>query len=84
MGVPGRRLYLTPTQPNPAMTIETEREDDGRWVAEVVEIPGVLSYGASREDAAARAKALALRAIADRLEHGEDVPDIALLFAEAA
>lgn len=66
------------------MTIETEREDDGRWMAEVMELPGVLSYGRSREEATALAKALALRTLADRLEHGEDVPDIALLFAEAA
>ena len=66
------------------MTIEIEREDDGRWLAEVMELPGVITYGISREAAAARAKALALRIIADRLDHGEDVPDIAPLFAEAA
>ena len=66
------------------MTIETEREDDGRWIAEVMELPGVMSYGHSREEATAHAKALALRALADRLDHGEDVPDIAPLFAEAA
>ena len=66
------------------MTIETEREDDGRWLAEVVELPGALAYGQSREEATAHAKALALRVIADRLDHGEEVPDIAPLFAEAA
>jgi len=66
------------------MTIEIEREDDGRWLAEVMELPGVMAYGASREGAAAHAKALALRVIADRLDHGEEVPDIAPLFAEAA
>ena len=66
------------------MTVEIEREDDGRWLAEVMELPGALAYGASREEAAAHAKALALRVIADRLEHGEDVPDITPLFAEAA
>ena len=66
------------------MTIEIEREDDGRWLAEVIELPGALAYGSSRDEAAAHAKALALRAIADRLEHGEEVPDIGLLFAEAA
>ena len=66
------------------MTIEIEREDDGRWLAEVTELPGVLTYGNSREQAAAHAKALALRVLADRLDHGEDVPDIAPLFAEAA
>lgn len=66
------------------MTVEIEREDDGRWLAEVMELPGVMSYGESREEAAARAKALALRVIADRLDHGEAVPDITPLFAEAA
>ena len=66
------------------MTVEIEREDDGRWLAEVMELPGALAYGTSREEAAAHAKALALRVIADRLEHGEDVPDITPLFAEAA
>ena len=66
------------------MTIETEREDDGRWLAEVMELPGALAYGQSREEATAHAKALALRVIADRLDHGEEVPDIAPLFAEAA
>lgn len=65
------------------MTIEAEREDDGRWLAEVMELPGALAYGPSREEAVAHAKALALRVIADRLDHGEDVPDIAPLFAEA-
>lgn len=65
------------------MKIEIEREDDGRWMAEVMDLPGVMAYGASREEAAARAKALALRVIADRLEHGEEMPDITPLFAEA-
>ena len=66
------------------MTIEIEREDDGRWLAEVMELPGALAYGRSRDEAAAHAKALALRVIADRLEHGEEAPDLAPLFAEAA
>ena len=66
------------------MTIEIDREDDGRWLAEVMELPGAMAYGDSREEAAARAKALALRAIADRLDHGEDVPDITPLFSMAA
>ena len=66
------------------MTIEIEREDDGRWLAEVVELSGVMAYGGTREEAASHAKALALRVIADRLDHGEEVPDIAPLFAEAA
>ena len=56
------------------MLVEIDKEDDGRWLAEVTDLPGVMSYGSSREEATARAKALALRVIADRLEHGEDVP----------
>ena len=53
------------------LRVELEQESDGRWLAEVVELPGVLAYGASRDEALARAEALALRVIADRLEHGE-------------
>lgn len=56
-------------------TVEYEREDDGRWLAEVVELPGVLAYGQSSDEAVARAQALALRVLADRLEHGEGPPE---------
>ena len=56
------------------LKIEVERETDGRWIAEVLELPGCLSYGNTRADALAKAKALALRVLADRLEHGEPVP----------
>ena len=52
-------------------TIELERETDGRWIAEVVELPGVLAYGATGDDAIAHVQALALRVVADRLEHDE-------------
>ena len=52
-------------------TLECEREDDGRWIAEVVQLPGVLAYGSSNEEAMAKAEALALRVIAEQLEHGE-------------
>jgi predicted RNase H-like HicB family nuclease len=52
-------------------TIECEEEVDGRWLAEIPELPGVLCYGLSSEDAMAKAEVLALRAIAERLEHGE-------------
>lgn len=52
-------------------TIETELEGDGRWLAEIPELPGAMVYGPSRAEATARAKALALRALAERLEHGE-------------
>jgi predicted RNase H-like HicB family nuclease len=52
-------------------TIELDRETDGRWIAEVIDIPGVLTYGNTREEAIAKAQALALRVEADKLEHGE-------------
>jgi predicted RNase H-like HicB family nuclease len=52
-------------------TVEYEREEDGRWLAEVVEMPGVLAYGKSSDEAIAKAQALALRVLADGLEHGE-------------
>lgn len=55
-------------------TIECEMEADGRWLAEVPQLPGVLCYGATPEDAMAKAEVLALRAIAERLEHGESKP----------
>jgi predicted RNase H-like HicB family nuclease len=53
------------------LTVELEQEDDGRWIAEVIELPGVLAYGDSREAALTRAWALSLRVLADRAEHGE-------------
>jgi predicted RNase H-like HicB family nuclease len=53
------------------VTFAVEQESDGRWIGEVPQLPGTLVYGASPEEATARAKALALRVIADRLEHGE-------------
>ena len=53
-------------------TIETEQEEDGRWLAEVLEIPGALVYGKTPEEAIAKAQALGLRVLADRLEHGEE------------
>ena len=56
------------------LTLETEQESDGRWLAEVPEIPGALAYGATRDAAMAKAEALALRVLAERLEHGEAAP----------
>ena len=53
------------------LTVDIEQEEDGRWIAEVVELPGVMAYGPSAQEAVAKAKALALRVVADRLEHGE-------------
>ena len=62
-------------------TVEVDRENDGRWIGEVVDLPGVLAYGSSRDEAVARAKALAFRVLADRLEHGETVPELQGVFA---
>jgi predicted RNase H-like HicB family nuclease len=63
-------------RPRMKLTVETEREDDGRWIAEVPDLPGVLAYGGTEGEARARAQALALRVVADRLEHGEASPDL--------
>ena len=57
-------------------TIELEQEADGRWIAEVVELPGALAYGLSPEDARDRVQAIALRIAADRIEHGEAGPEL--------
>ena len=66
------------------LTVETEQEEDGRWLCEVIELPGVLAYGKTREEAIARAQALALRVLADRLEQGEALPEAAQVFSVAA
>ena len=66
------------------LTVELDREDDGRIIAEVRELPGVLVYGATREEAIAKAQALALHVVAERLEHGELVLDsMSVSFATA-
>ena len=69
-----------------AMTyeIEIDREDDGRWIAEVPELAGVLTYGVTREEAVAHVQALALRVIADRLEHNEAPGDLLSVTFRAA
>ena len=64
--------------------VEIEREDDGRWLAEVVELPGVLAYGDTEQTALSRVQALALRVIAERLEHGEAGPDLLSISFNAA
>jgi predicted RNase H-like HicB family nuclease len=56
-------------------SVEYEQEDDGRWLAEVLELPGALAYGQTSDEAIARAQALALRVLADRLEHNEGAPE---------
>ena len=63
------------------LRIETDQEDDGRWIAEIPDLPGVMVYGTSRDEAVSRVKALALRALADRLENGEAIPQAADLFS---
>ena len=65
-------------------TVEYEQEEDGRWLAEVPELPGVLAYGATEHEATARAQALALRVLADRLDHGEPAPNLLPLDFRAA
>ena len=64
-------------------TIESEQEEDGRWLGEVAGIPGVLAYGATQSEAMAKAEALALRALAERLECGESGP-LAISISPAA
>ena len=66
------------------LTLEIDREDDGRFIAEVPDLPGVLAYGATQDEAVARAQALALRVLADRLEHGEPAPNLLPLDFRAA
>jgi predicted RNase H-like HicB family nuclease len=56
------------------LSLDCEREEDGRWLAEVPELPGVLAYGSTADEAMARAEVLALRVLAERLEHGEARP----------
>lgn len=57
-----------------SFNLECEMEEDGRWIAEVSALPGVLAYGGTKDEAMAKAEVLALRALADRLEHLEDSP----------
>jgi predicted RNase H-like HicB family nuclease len=66
------------------MRIEVEKEYDNRWIAEIPDLSGVMVYGESRTEAICKVKALALRVIADRLEHGEAIPDLGDIFAEAS
>jgi len=66
------------------LTIEIEQEADGRWIAEVPELPGVMAYGTSRDQAIANAEALAFRVLAERLENGEPIPQLPMLFAVAS
>ena len=64
--------------------IELEREADGRWLAEVPSLPGVMTYGVTRDEAVAKVQALALRVFAERLEHAEAAPELLDLHFQAA
>ncbi len=65
------------------MLIEIEQENDGRWIAEVPSISGAMAYGATKQEAVAKVEALVLRILADKVEHGEDAPQIAEVFSVA-
>jgi predicted RNase H-like HicB family nuclease len=65
-------------------TVETEEEADGRWIAEIPQIPGAMSYGNTRDEAIARVEALGLRVLAERIEKGESSPEIQQVFTVAA
>ena len=66
------------------MTVEVEQENDGRWIAEIPTIPGAMVYGQTKPEAVAKVEALVLRILADRLDHGEDAPELAQVFTVAA
>jgi predicted RNase H-like HicB family nuclease len=66
------------------LRVEVEREEDGRWIAEVPELSGALSYGQTESEARSRVQALALRILADRLEHGEQSPELGTITFAAA
>jgi predicted RNase H-like HicB family nuclease len=65
------------------LKVEIEQEVDGRFIAEIPELPGVMAYGPSREEALAKVEAIALRTLADRLEHGEPTPELPQIFSAA-
>jgi predicted RNase H-like HicB family nuclease len=66
------------------LTIEIEQEENGQWLTEVLEVPGVMAYGKTQEEAIVKVQTLTLRVLADRLEHGEAIPEISAIFSLAA
>ena len=62
------------------MKVELDLEEDGRWIAEIPDLPGVIAYGKSQEEAIQKSEALALRVIADKIDHGERIPELDNLF----
>ena len=65
------------------LAVETEQEEDGRWIAEIAQIPGALAYGVTRAEAVSKVEVLALRVLADRLEHGEMPEELEEVFSVA-
>lgn len=66
------------------MQVEVERDEDGRWIAEVPALAGAMAYGATSKEAIARVEVLVLRALADRIEHGEEAPEVSRVFTVPA
>jgi predicted RNase H-like HicB family nuclease len=66
------------------MKVEVEKEEDGRWIAEVPALAGAMAYGATKNEAVAKVEALVLRALADKIEHGEEAPELSRVFTVAA
>jgi predicted RNase H-like HicB family nuclease len=64
--------------------VEVEQEEDGRWIAEVPDLPGVMAYGPTRDQAVRAAQVLSLRVLAERLEHGEPLPQVQAVFSIVA
>ena len=79
LAFPRRTETFTPMN----LAVETEQETDGRWIAEIPQIPGALAYGVDRNEAISRVEALALRVLADRLEHGEMPQELEEVFSVA-
>lgn len=63
------------------MKIEIEQETDGRWIAEAPDLPGVMAYGVTRDEAIRKVETLALRVMADKLENGENIPEAQMVFS---
>jgi len=66
------------------MQVEIEKEEDGRWIAEVPALRGAMAYGSTKKEAIAKVEALVLRALADKIEHGEEAPEVNHVFTVAA
>ena len=76
-------MFLPESLGDISPSLEIEQEVDGRFIAEIPELPGVMAYGPSREEALAKVEAIALRTLADRLEHGEPTPELPQIFSAA-